>query len=311
MENELPKGFTLHAPTWDDAQAVTELIGVCDTADYGEPDMSVEDVRADWRRDGFQLERDAWLVQAAGGKLAAYGCVWGTGNFARVDPTTCVHPNFREQGLEEFHIAHVEQWTRKHAESRIIQWIVNSAHRGWTERFEQRGYRTTRHDYVMEIGLHEKAPAPILENGLVMRSFARGRDERAVWACLQEAFRDHRGHSDLEFETWRASFLDHAEWSSELSTVVTQGADVVAAAMVLHSFAGGWIRSLGVRRPWRKQGIGLAMLHRIFGECYARGIKRVGLGVDAESLTGATRLYERAGMHVKNHFVRYEKEIAV
>ena len=64
---------------------------------------------------------------------------------------------------------------------------------------------------------------------------------------------------------------------------------------------------LGVRRPWRKKGIGLAILHRIFGEFYSRGVRIVGLGVDAESLTGATRLYQRAGMSVKNHYVRYER----
>jgi hypothetical protein len=34
------------------------------------------------------------------------------------------------------------------------------------------------------------------------------------------------------------------------------------------------------------------------GEFARRGEKRVGLGVDAESETGATRLYERVGMHV-------------
>ena len=131
----------------------------------------------------------------------------------------------------------------------------------------------------------------------------------AVWACLQEAFRDHRGHHDIAFDEWWAGYAEHPEWTPELSTVVTQDDEVVAAAMVFQSFAGGWIRQLGVRRVWRKNGIGLALLQHIFGECYAREIKKVGLGVDAESLTGATRLYERAGMQVKAHFVRYEKEI--
>ncbi len=309
MENNLPQGFTLRALTPDDAQRVTDLIGMCDTFDYGEPDFSLEDVRADWRRDGFVLERDAWLIFANDGTLAGYGFVWDAGERARVEPTTCVHPNFREQGLEDFHIAQVEAHTRAQLETKIIQWIVNSEHRSWTNRLEARGYHTTRHDSVMEIVLNEKPSAPILADGFVMRSFERGRDERAVWACLQEAFRDHRGHSDLEFEEWASLFFEHPEWSCELSTVVTQDEQVVAAAMVFHSFAGGWIRTLGVRRPWRKHGIGLAMLHRIFGECYARGIQKIGLGVDAESLTGATRLYERAGMQVKVHFVRYEKEV--
>ncbi len=307
MKNKLPQGFTLRAPTQDDAQAVTDFIAACDTFDYGEPDLSIEDIRADWRRDGFVLERDAWLVHAGDGTLAAYGNVWDAGDHARVDPTTCVHPNFRERGLEDFHIAQAEAWTRAYAGKKNVQWIVNRAQSFWTERFEQRGYRITRHDYVMEIELKEKSPAPILADGFVMRAFERGRDERAVWACIQEAFRDHRGHSDMEFDEWWRGYAEHPEWSPELSTVVTQGDEVVAAAMAFHSFAGGWIRQLGVRRSWRKKGLGLAILNRVFNECYARGIHKVGLGVDAESLTGATRLYERAGMQVQVHFVRYEK----
>lgn len=306
---QTPQGFTVRAPTPDDAQAVTDLLAVCDTADYGEPDMSIQDVLADWRRDGFVLARDAWLVYAQDGTLAAYGFVWDIGDVARVEPTTCVHPNFRERGLENFHIAQVEAWTRAYAETKIVQWIVNDKLLFWTERFEQRGYHITRRDDVMEILLNVKPPAPILRDDLVMRSFERGRDERAVWACIQEAFRDHRGHRDLEFQEWWAGYAEHTEWSPELSTVVTQGDEVVAAAMVFNSFAGGSVRQIGVRRAWRKNGVGLAILHRVFGECYARGINKVGLGVDADSLTGATRVYERAGMQVKVHFVRYEKNL--
>ncbi len=71
----------------------------------------------------------------------------------------------------------------------------------------------------------------------------------------------------------------------------------------------GWVATLGVRRNWRRQGIALALLHHSFGEFYRRGVRKVGLGVDAGSLTGATRLYEKAGMHVASQFDKYEKEI--
>ncbi len=310
MKNELPFGFRLRAPIPDDVHAVTDLISVCDTADYGSPDMSVEDVRAEWRRTGFVLERDAWLIFSVNDLLVAYGNVWDTGEHVRIDPTTCIHPDYRERGLEDFLVARAETHTREFLESKTIQWIADDKHADWTERLEKRGYAVTRHDYVMEIELSAKPPAPILADGFVMRSFERERDERGAWACLQEAFRDHRGHIDLDFEEWWGAYADHPEWSPELSTVVTQGDAVVAAAMVFRSFAGGWVRSLGVRRPWRKQGIAFAMLNRIFEECYARGVHKVGLGVDAENLTGATRLYERAGMQVKSHFLRYEKKLA-
>jgi ribosomal protein S18 acetylase RimI-like enzyme len=71
----------------------------------------------------------------------------------------------------------------------------------------------------------------------------------------------------------------------------------------------GQINTLGVRRPWRRQGLGLALLYHSFGALYQRGKRRVRLGVDAQSLTGATRLYERAGMHVDRQFTMFEKEL--
>jgi len=57
-----------------------------------------------------------------------------------------------------------------------------------------------------------------------------------VWACLQEAFRDHRGHHDIAFDEWWAGYAEHPEWTPELSTVVTQDDEVVAAAMVFQSW---------------------------------------------------------------------------
>ena len=71
----------------------------------------------------------------------------------------------------------------------------------------------------------------------------------------------------------------------------------------------GWIGTLGVRRPWRKRGLGLALLRHAFNEFYRRGKHKVGLGVDAQNLTGALRLYESAGMHVDQASDRYEKEL--
>ena len=71
------------------------------------------------------------------------------------------------------------------------------------------------------------------------------------------------------------------------------------------SFA--WIDELGVLRPWRRKGIAGALLLQSFGEFHRRGRYKVGLGVDGDSLTGATRLYERAGMRVFQQRDAHEK----
>ncbi len=72
----------------------------------------------------------------------------------------------------------------------------------------------------------------------------------------------------------------------------------------------GWVRVLGVKWPWRRRGLGLALLLHSFGELLRRGIRTVGLGVDAENLTGAVRLYERAGMWVEHRYDICERRLA-
>ena len=51
------------------------------------------------------------------------------------------------------------------------------------------------------------------------------------------------------------------------------------------------------------------MLKHSFAEFYRRGTPKVELRVDAQNPTGATRLYERAGMHVTIQFDIYSKEL--
>ncbi len=51
------------------------------------------------------------------------------------------------------------------------------------------------------------------------------------------------------------------------------------------------------------------MLRHAFGEYHRRGVEKVGLSVDAGSVTGAPRLYSRAGMHVASEYVVYQKEL--
>jgi mycothiol synthase len=71
----------------------------------------------------------------------------------------------------------------------------------------------------------------------------------------------------------------------------------------------GWVRNLGVRRDWRGRGLGLALLQHAFAAFYAHGYTCVGLGVDAQSPTGATRLYQRAGVRVTEEYETYQKTL--
>ena len=92
--------------------------------------------------------------------------------------------------------------------------------------------------------------------------------------------------------------------------VCTADVDQIAGYSLCRSRSGiGWVGTLGVRRAWRKRGLGEALLLHSSGEFYKRGTKTIGLGVDAENPTGATRLYRKAGMKVAAEYVIYEKEL--
>ena len=72
------------------------------------------------------------------------------------------------------------------------------------------------------------------------------------------------------------------------------------------------VESLGderVWRPFRGRGLGRGLLLHSFAEPCRHGLTRAGLGVDAESLTGAHRLYEAVGMHVSARFAIHEKVV--
>ncbi|MEK6222189.1 MAG: GNAT family N-acetyltransferase, partial [Chloroflexota bacterium] len=70
----------------------------------------------------------------------------------------------------------------------------------------------------------------------------------------------------------------------------------------------GYVGTFGVRKPWRKQGLGQALLQHSFQLFHQRDYRKVALHVDASSLTGAVRLYEKSGMHVFRQYDRYELE---
>ena len=132
-----------------------------------------------------------------------------------------------------------------------------------------------------------------------------------------EIFRDHWGYvpqpdEDVvkHFREWINSKPD---FDASLWFLAMDGEEIAAICLCSRDrqeYPGAaWVNVLGVRRPWRKQGLGLALLKHTFGVFYREGKEKVGLGVDSSNLTGATRLYEKAGMSVVKQYDAYEKEI--
>ena len=162
----------------------------------------------------------------------------------------------------------------------------------------------------MRIELQAPPPAPAWPDGLRVVAFEPQRDARAFHAAHQEAFADHWGHTPRDLESWSKPHLASERFDPTLWCVVRAGDEIVAGTICTgDTYGGGFVSALFTRRPWRRQGVGAALLADAFGRFWARGEPSIGLSVDAASATGAFRLYERAGMAPALGWVMYEKAL--
>jgi mycothiol synthase len=171
------------------------------------------------------------------------------------------------------------------------------------------GYQPLRYHWRMEIVLNEPPAEPRFPEGIELRPFVKGEHDVAVWQAQNEAFRDHWGSHDVSLEDWRRSRFGDPEFDPTLWAIAWDGQQVAGFSLNRYRMGIGWIRTLGVRRAWRQRGLGEAILLHSFGEFYKRGKTTIGLGVDAQNPTGATRLYQKVGMVAASEFVTYEKEL--
>jgi mycothiol synthase len=174
----------------------------------------------------------------------------------------------------------------------------------------ERGYELVRHFFTMEIDLAEEPAQPEWPDGIGVRTFRPG-DERAVYEADMEAFEDHWDFFPVSFEEWREYFLESDEFDPEIVFLAEDGRELAGFALCWNERRPdtGHVNVLGVRRPWRGRGLGTALLLHSFQEFRRRGRAKVDLGVDAENLTGAVRLYERVGMRAVRRFDTYRKEL--
>jgi ribosomal protein S18 acetylase RimI-like enzyme len=174
-----------------------------------------------------------------------------------------------------------------------------------------RGYREVRRFWEMTIELGDEPPMdPVLPEGCRIEPFS-SELAGAFHATLEEAFADHWEYEPQGFERWWERQVAKPDHDPSLWFLVRSGEDVVAATRNdPERSGGGWIGSLGVRRAWRGRGLAKALLLHSFREFHRRGQRRVGLGVDSENATGATKLYESVGMVVDTEQVVWEKALA-
>ncbi len=287
-----------------DAAAVTELIAALEIALYGYTTFSQADLEDEWS--DIDLAQDACVVRD-GDRIVGYALTDKRGTSWRVQGQ--VHPDAAGRGIGTLIARGIEREAARRG-IRRLQNSVLGADRPAHRLLESLGYEPVRIFREMRIALDAPPAAPEWPEGLTATAFDADHDARAFHAAHQEAFTDHWEYPPRDYESWSRAHLDSDRFDPTLWCVVRSGDEIAAGTIcTCDTYGGGWVQTLFTRRPWRRQGVGAALLADAFTRLWQRGERSIGLGVDAASDTGAFRLYERAGMAAALGWVIYEKQL--
>lgn len=294
----------LRVATPKDAEPLAELLNAIAIAEYGEPELAVDELRPFLSNPLLEFvvaERDGAIVGCGDRRREeARDRGWFD---VRVHAGDAATADALRVELERRAFPELDTGAR-------LMTFVASVDETVRRVFEAAGYERIRASFEMAISL-DSEPETAFPEGVVVTPYDPKREEAAVHAAHQEAFRDHWEHRDRSIEEWRGWMVETPSFDPSLWFVAREGDQIAGVSLCRVHWSGdpehGYVSVLAVRRPWRRRGLGTSLLQHSFAEMKRRGMTRASLGVDAENLTGAVGLYERAGMHVERRYDCYQK----
>ncbi len=304
--------FTFRPAAIGDLETVHQIISRQNTVDYGEPLRSLDDLRELWNSTGFSLETDSLIAFAPNGEAAGFAELLDKDDQYIYLTETHQSPEFAAQllaGTEEL----AKTQRRSSTEPFVLYGRAVEGNRVVRQAFERNGYSSTLSFLIMQTMLTEEPPTPQWADGINVRALVPGQDEQAVYRADEEASEDKGYHVPLSFDDWAKRMSLNSElFDPGLWFLAYDGNELAGVCLnfIVRDSNTGWVDHLGVRRTWRKRGIGKALLLHTFREMYRRGVTNVKLSVDSMSLTNAPRLYESVGMKTVQHYHIYKKQFS-
>jgi len=305
-----PAPYSVRSAQQEEAGDIAALFAASDRSVGSPPTLLTSDLLDDWRRDGVDLRRDTWLVESPEREIVAYGGIWTEG--PSLVSSGAVHPAHRGRGLGTFLIDRIEEGAAQHPSwtgPRIsLMNIIIPKDASAQLLLLERGYvqeRTFQHMVVNLADAPEHEPSDAVE----IRLFDPNHDREDMHSLMEHAFENHWDYSPTTFETWWRDMTGGTTYDPSLWWWAIVDGRRVGALLGCVRNSEGWVMDLGVLEDARGRGLGTVLLRHAFAEFKRRGFTTVGLNVDSENETGATHVYERAGMQVRAVFTFYKKEL--
>jgi GNAT superfamily N-acetyltransferase len=298
-----------------DAIALAQLMNVVDRHGGGHPGHSPDELNGLVNALVADPETDSTMLFEPGGRLVAAG-------FTTTPPdggdqlylTGGVHPDWRGRGIGRDLVGrHLDRARQLHrARARGATWRL-MAHNQLGDHDAARllrrfGFQAARYWFDMTART-DLAPPVAPPPGIRLVPYTPEYED-GVYLAHTESFADTWGFQRRDRPAWRDLTVQAKRFLPHLS-FVTLAPDPVGFVFTYDHPDDGrvYIGQIGVRAPWRRQGLATALLTRVLNAAAHTAHHHVELHVDAASPTGAVTIYERAGFKTQSQVVTHLLEL--
>ncbi len=294
----------LRAPSSDDAPATFEVILERDLAGLGFADFTLEDLRDEWSRSGFDLTADAVLCEDEDHRIVGYASIRRTHSLA------VVAPKHEGRGVGTLLRVWVEARERELAREYHRQGVGSREARA-KKLLLDAGYTWERSYSRMQLALDGHALASVQLPGVTLRELEPTRDAQAVYELDAISFAESADYIPMSFETFLEEHLEGHDFASKLSAVAESNSELLGFLLARRweTELVGFIDVLAVSPSHQRRGIGNALLQYAFALFAEAGLREAQLGV-ASSNPRALVLYERLGMTPRFRVDAYARPVA-
>jgi mycothiol synthase len=305
-------GATIRVFRPSDVEAVVKLQNTCSEADDLRFRHTVQSFELETADPAIQLERHSFVADVDG-RIVGYVRLYrekGT----RLVASLSVEPAWRGQGIERALLEWLRLAALPFAEP-ALDVPVRRSQTTYADALQELGFRPVRSWWLMRIDLSRELPLPPFPPDIDLRPFVAGQDEVMLTALVNDVFSDHWGEGmhtvdeirhDVALPHFAADLLLFAEKDGQPIGYVWSWVDPRRMAMA--GDARAYIGDLGVRKAYRGQGLGRALLLRTLHDLQRRGMLAAELGVDGPNAS-AKHLYESVGFREHQELCWYRKDL--
>jgi mycothiol synthase len=334
--SQLPDGWTSSAPDAGDAPELAKLLRRHEEHGRGWPGSSEDDVLIEVSARGY-ITRENVMLRDAEGEVRGWGSAHDRAS-GRMLMSMIVDPRLDKELADQ--VAGIlldwadEAARRIGAERGLDVQQIDSGAFADDER-QQRWLRSAGYEQVrtwwqmtrpvtpeeadLDVGLREGVRIrPVERQGSGMPAED---DLRIVHDVLESAFADHFNSHEETFDEFVFRLREDPghRWDHWWIAELTDGDEPEPAGALVGAVHegedgqpdGSYVDYIGVLSNARGRGVGKSLLATIIRDAASRGRDRVGLEVDADSPTGADRLYTSMGWQTKYVTQSWHKDVPV